>query len=82
MASINIIARQRKAALRALQGALRNVRSQAEAVNRYLSRLRSRKNLIPEQAELNKIMEGMRALDQYATNAVSAVQEVSNVFSV
>ncbi len=82
VASLNQIGRDRKAALREIDRLLRTVDSKVELLQRLLKRLRSRKLLVPELEEFNKIGLATQDMEKSLGDLINGIQSAATVFNI
>jgi prefoldin subunit 5 len=81
MATINQELRERKKALRQLRVSLRRVDSQVELLQRKLAGLIARKLKVPEAADYQKILDGIKAIDLCLGDLVSVAGQIQTLFN-
>jgi hypothetical protein len=81
MASLNELARQRKAVLRAVLGRVKLLDEKVQVVQSTIRRLLSRKRLVPESSEFAKVIEAMQIAEQALADTVNGIAQGEEVFN-
>jgi hypothetical protein len=80
VATINTVARERRAVLAALARVIRTADTALEAVARRVKQLSSNRRKIPEQTDFLKVMQLLKILDQSVDSVLTSASAAQKAF--